>query len=266
LWVGWRNPTDRIEHSRAMKGHVPFHFRGELLAVHTAATTGQSGKTFTRGAAKTDIEKGGIDVRAPGAGGSGVTPLHCAVGTATTPVAVVAYLLDQGADPTKQAPWFNEGELVDAFEIALEGIEFLSFFRGGDARAAAQANKPPTLAQQKIELLLTRFASAAPDIFCKGQGASVPVPLVLSPDMRVRKCIVGAVDCAALLTDSGHGEKKPLHMLDFISHSQLQCIRLEARATASWGIRTSRRAWGRAASLARLEIDELWTWPWARCT
>ena len=172
--------------------------RGELLNVHKMALNAASSVALLKGAAK-DIEEGGIDVRAHGAGGTGVTALHCAVGSAHTSVEVVVFLLDRGADPLKETAWFNEGELVNCFEIVLQSVEFVSLFRGGDKN-----NRDKPLAVQKLEVLLARHgANAASDVFCMGAG-SVPVPLVLSPEMRVRKCIVGALDCAALLTDSGH--------------------------------------------------------------
>ncbi len=165
-------------------------------AIHHAAYNGGDPEAILRRDARVarELQEGGIDVRAQHFGGAGATPLHCAVG-GSAGVEVVQYLLDNGADPLKEGAWFHEDELVNAYDIALEAIEFCALF------GASAYNSRPA---KKLAVLLARpGAPPVPcDVYALVQGLTA-IPLLLSPEMRVHKCIVGALNCAALLTDSG---------------------------------------------------------------
>ncbi len=111
-------------------------------------------------------------------------------------------MLEHGADPLKQGAYFEYDELVDAFEIVLEGIDVQSFFFTGGA-----AGRKKTINEEKLECLIQfhekTHGSKLPEVYFAGRNmAAQAVPLLLSPEIRVKRVLVGK-DCAALLSDSG---------------------------------------------------------------
>jgi hypothetical protein len=180
--------------------HVGVLQKQQLFEIHMAAT--QKADMGSHGGVMRRVEKGEVDIRAKHSSGSGVTALHCAAGMKEAPLANVAFLLERGADPLKQSCYFEEEELVDAFEIALESLDMEAFMRScwSDSRLKS-------LAETKLELMFRAHEKAhgvkLPEVYFASVSATTsPVPLLLSPEIRVKRCMVGQ-NCGAILTDGG---------------------------------------------------------------
>lgn len=117
-------------------------------------------------------------------------------------LANVEFLLSHGADPQKQSGFFEENELVDAFEIVLESLDFSMFMS-----SCWVENRKKSLAEEKLELLFRWYEKThgvkLPEVyFVAASSGAKPVPLLFSPEIRVKRCLVGQ-SCGAFLTDSG---------------------------------------------------------------
>jgi hypothetical protein len=108
----------------------------------------------------------------------------------------------------KQSAFFEDDELVDAFEIVLEGIDVTSYcFQRNVERQLGKKESiemavvlflmvsfSQALAEEKFEILC-RFHEQAhgiklPEVYFMAKASAV-FPVMFSPEIRVRRCLAG---------------------------------------------------------------------------